>query len=125
MTTKTEGLHAGGFIASEANVTRSRATATVLSGQNLKAGEVVQDDGGGKLIAADGLLNTAGDVITEVIGVLYAPVDASAGDVVGAVYIARDAEVVDADITYPTESTAGGEKVATVASLALLGIIAR
>ena len=129
MATKTEPLHAGGFIASEANVTRSRETATVLSGQKLAAGEVVQKDGAGKLIAADGLLDTASDVQTEVAGVLFAAVDASAtganADVPGAVYIARDAEVVDADLTYPTESTAGGEKVATVASLAKLGIIAR
>ena len=125
MATKTEPLHAGGFIASEANGFRSRATATVLSGQNLKAGEVVQKDGADKLIAADGLLDTALDVQTEVAGVMFAAVDASAADVTGAVYIARDAEVVDADLTYPTETTSGGEKVATVASLAKLGIITR
>ena len=125
MVTKTEALHTGGFLASQANGTRSRETATVKSGENLKAGEIVQDDGAGKLIAADGLLNTANDVQTEVIGVLFAAIDASAADVENAVYVARDAEVVDADLTYPTESTAGGEKAATKASLAKLGIIAR
>lgn len=41
MTTKTELLHAGGFIISEANGNRSRDNATLLSGQNLKAGAVV------------------------------------------------------------------------------------
>ena len=129
MATKNEGLHAGAFIVSEANGQRSRETATVKKGEKLNAGHVVQDDGTGKLIAADGLLNTAGDLITEVKGVLHAPNDASAtgedADIIGATYIARDAEVVDADLTYPTESTAGGEKVATVASLLKLGIITR
>lgn len=125
MVTKTEALHTGGFLSSEANGTRSRETKTVKSGENLKAGEVVQDDGAGKLIAADGLLDTASDVLTEVIGVLHAAIDASAADVKNAVYIGRDAEVVDADITYPAESSAGGEKAATQASLAKLGIITR
>ncbi len=125
MATKTEVLHAGGFILSEANGTLSRETKTVKSGENLKAGEVVQDDGAGKLIAADGLLDTAGDVLTEVIGVLHAAIDASAADVKKAVYMARLCEVVDADITYPTESTAAGEKAATQASLAKLHVIAR
>ncbi len=124
MTTKTEPLHTGGFIVSEANGFRSRETATVLSGQTLVAGEVVQLSGT-KLIAASGSLDSADDVSTAVVGIMHAAVDASSADVDNAVYIARDAEVVDADLTYPDESTAGGEKVATVASLAALGIIAR
>ncbi len=124
MITKTETLHAGVFIASEANGERSRETATVKSGENLVVGEVVQLSGG-KLVAADGSLDSAGDVVTAVVGIMFDAVDASSADVTGAVYMARDCEVVDADITYPTESTAGGEKVATVASLAALGIIAR
>jgi hypothetical protein len=41
MTVKTEGQHAGEFLVSEANGTRSRAAITVLSGENLKAGHVV------------------------------------------------------------------------------------
>ena len=116
MSTLTETLHAGVFIASEANGERSREVATVKSGETLVVGEVVQLSGA-KLVAAD--------VVTAVVGIMFDAVDASSADVTGAVYIARDAEVVDADITYPTESTAGGEKVATVASLAALGIIAR
>jgi hypothetical protein len=120
----TETEHAGESIVSEANGKRSREVATVESGQVLVAGEVVQFSAG-KLIAADGLLNTAGDVITAVAGVMFDNVDASAGDVTEAVYIARDAEINDSETTYPTETTAGGEKVATVASLATLGIIAR
>ncbi len=120
----TESIHAGESVVSEANGKRSRETATVLSGQNLVAGEVVQLSGG-KLIAADGLLNTAGGVITEVVGVMFDNVDALLADVTEAVYMARDCEVNDSRTTYPTESTAAGEKAATVASLALLGIIPR
>lgn len=41
MTTLTETQHAGEFLVSEANKTRSRETVVVLSGQNLKAGHVV------------------------------------------------------------------------------------
>jgi len=41
MTTFTENLHAGNFIASEANGTRSRETVTILSGQDLRAGAVL------------------------------------------------------------------------------------
>lgn len=41
MTTLTEGQHAGEFLVSEDEGTLSRDTVTVLSGQNLKAGEVI------------------------------------------------------------------------------------
>lgn len=41
MTTLTESLHAGGFIASEANGFLSRKAITILSGQNLAAGAVL------------------------------------------------------------------------------------
>lgn len=129
MTTLSEGKHAGEFLVSEANNTRSRATGTVKSGENLVAGEVVQLDGNGKLVACDGVLDTAGDLVTAVAGIMYDNVDASASganaDVAGAVYIARDAEVNGGELTYPTESTAGGEEDATNESLKALGIIVR
>ncbi len=126
MATKTEPLHTGGFIASEANGERSRETGTVVSGQDLKAGEVVQLDSNGKLTAADGIPNSDDlELDTPVVGIMFAAIDATGGDIANAVYIARDAEVVDADITYPDESSPGSEKDQTVASLALLGIIAR
>ncbi|RWH32215.1 MAG: head decoration protein [Mesorhizobium sp.] len=97
--------------------------ATVASGQVLKAGEVVQLEGG-KLIAATGLLS--GDaLVTDVIGVMFEAVDASGGDVANCTYIARSAELKDGLLTYPAESTAGGEKAATVASLKKLGIAPR
>ncbi|PBB77901.1 hypothetical protein CK218_27755 [Mesorhizobium sp. WSM3879] len=97
--------------------------ATVASGQVLKAGEVVQLQGG-KLIAATGELS--GDVLaTDVAGVMFEAVDASGGDVANCTYIARSAELKDGYLTYPAESTAGGEKVATVASLKKLWIMPR
>ncbi|TIR70643.1 MAG: head decoration protein [Mesorhizobium sp.] len=90
--------------------------ATVASGQVLKAGEVVQLEGG-KLIAATGLLS--GDaLVTDVIGVMFEAVDASGGDVANCTYIARSAELKDGLLTYPAESTAGGEKAATPAQQA-------
>lgn len=129
MTTLTEGKHAGEFIVSEANNTRSRATGTVKSGENLVAGQVVELDGDGKLVALAGDLDTAGDLVVAAAGIMFDNVDASAtganADVAGAVYIARDAEVNGGELTYPTESTAGGEEAATNSSLADLGIIVR
>lgn len=120
----TEAYHTAAFILSEANGHRSRESGTVASGQTLNAGEIVQLSAG-KLIAANGALNTAGDVVTAVEGIVLAAVDASAADVDNVAYIARDAEVNDNLLTYPTETTLGGEKAATVASLADIGIIVR
>lgn len=124
MTTLTETRHAGHFIQSEANGSRARQKATVASGQNLVAGEVVMLSAG-KLVAHDGLLTTDGDVVTEAAGIMFDAVDASGGDVADSVYVAADAEVKDDALTYPAESTAGGEKAAVVASLAKLHIYPR
>lgn len=41
MTTFTESMHAGEFIVSEANGTRARETATLITGQDLEAGTVL------------------------------------------------------------------------------------
>lgn len=125
MTTLTEGKHAGEFIVSEANGHRSRATATVLSGQNLVAGQVVEQDANGKLKALSDALDTGGDLVSTPVGILYDNVDASDGDVAGAVYIARDAEVNGAELTYPDESSADGQESHTIVALATLGIIVR
>jgi hypothetical protein len=124
MTVLTETRHAGEYIKSEANGDRSRETGTVASGQDLAAGEVVMLSGG-ELVAHDGLLDTQGDVITPAVGIMFDAVDATGGAVTGAVYTARDSEVVAAALTFPTETTAGGEQAGVTASLATLGIIAR
>ena len=124
MTVFTEGRHAAEFILSEAAGNRSRDAAVVLATTVLVAGEVVMDNGAGKLIAHDGLLNTAGDVITPVAGIVIYPVANAATDTDVAL-LSRDAEVNQKLVTYPTESTAGGEQAGVNASLAALGIIAR
>lgn len=127
MGVKTEARHTAEFILSEGPGSISRESGTVLKGQKLTAGEVVQLSAG-KLIAADGLLNTAGDVLTEVEGIVIDAIDASATGEdadTAAAYIARLAEVNNNLLTYPTESTAGGEKAGVNASLAKLNIIAR
>jgi hypothetical protein len=124
MTTLTQNPRNAEFILSEAAGTRSRENGTLKSGENLDAGTVLQDDGSGKLVAFTGDTNTAGDLVTEAAGILINAVDATGGDQPCA-YIARDAEVKLDIMTYPAESTAGGEKADTIASLKLLGIITR
>lgn len=124
MTVFTEAAHTAEFILSEANGHRSRENGTLASGENLAAGTVLMDNGAGKLVEFDGATNTAGDLVTEAAGILLAATDASSADTEVA-YIARDAEVNLKLLTYPAESTAGGEEANTIASLKLLGIIAR
>lgn len=124
MTTVTESRHAGTHVAWEADPQISRETGTVASGQNLVAGQLVMFSGG-NLVAHDGTLNTAGDVVTEVEGIMWDAVDATDGAVAGAVYTKRLTVVKDDDLTYPTESTLGGEKAACLASMAANNIIAR
>jgi len=124
MTTLTMGERDEEFILSEANGQLSRSNATLKSGQNLKAGTLLKDDGIGKLIAATGSLNTAGDLVTPIAGILCRTTDATGGDVNVSI-IDQAAEVKDAFLTYPTESTAGGEKAASKESLRALGIKVR
>jgi hypothetical protein len=127
MTVFTEGRHTAEFILSEANGNRSRENGIVTSGQNLAAGAVVMLSAG-KLVIHNGTLDTGLDVVTAVAGILLESVNASSTGTnadTPAAYIARDAEVNGDLLTYPTESTAGGEEAACNASLALLGIIVR
>lgn len=123
MTTFTEGRHAAEFVLSEAPGARSRENGTVVSGQDLAAGTVVMDNGAGKLTAYTAGAVTDGGT-DEAAGILLYAADASDGDVEVS-YIARDAEVNQKLITFPAESTAGGEEANTIASLKLLGIICR
>lgn len=127
MTVFIEGRHAAEFILSEANGQRSRENGTVASGQKLAAGEVVMLSSG-KLVAHDGTLDSHGDVVTAAAGIMIYPVDASATGTntnTPAAYLARDAEVNGELLTFPDESTAGGEEAAVKASLKTLGIIVR
>lgn len=116
----TEGTHAGEFIVSEANGSRSRETATVTSGENLVAGAVVATVGG-KLVEFDDNGAGGAEIAT---GVLFDAVDASLADVVGAVVIVRDAEVNLSELQWGAGQLQA-DIDAGVAELATLGIIAR
>lgn len=121
MTTLTEGYHAGEFIVSEANGTRSREVVTIIEGQNLVAGAVLgQITTGGKYTELDPDAEDGSEVAAAV---LYDAVDATDGDTDG-VIIARDAEVNGAEITWPT-GISGPETTAATAELAAAGIIVR
>lgn len=121
MTTFTETPHAGAFIISEANGTRSRTTATLESGQDLLAGTVLGIvSGSGKYTQFD---QDGADGSESAAGILVYPIDATSADTACAAII-RDAEVDAAQLTWPSDIEAG-EKTTALAQLAALGIIAR
>ena len=112
MTTKTMAARAGGFLISEANGTRSRDNGTLALGQNLPAGTI---------------LAASGSYVTEwtddtAIGVLLEAVDASLAAKPCA-YIARDAEVVFANLSYSDETNVTADDAKS--ALKSLGIIPR
>ena len=122
MATSTEtAVYTAEFIASEANGTRSRETGTVLSGEVLSAGEIVQKNADDKWISVVGALDSDGLGGFDV-GVSFRAVDATAGDVTGAVFITRDAELVDALLTYPDAGSDATEVAAVKAALRDQGI---
>lgn len=121
MTTFTETGHAGGFIMSEANGHRSRENVTLVSGQVVKAGEVLGIiSAGGKYATYD---NQAGNGTETAKAVSINDADATDGDLEIAV-IRRDAEVNGNELVFsgaasPTDDAAG------VADLLAQGIIVR
>jgi len=122
MAVLTEGNHTGEFMVSEANGTRSKGTGTVLSGQELVVGELVGvETASGKYVAYDPADTITGS--STVAGVAYAEVDASAADVLNAVFVVRDAEVRGSDLTY--NEAVAGTITAEVAGLLALGLIVR
>ncbi len=122
MTTKNEGLHAGGFIVSEANGARSREQIVVVAGQTLSAGAVLGIvNASGKYAAYD---NGAADGTQAAVGILLEAVDAAAADQPG-VALVRDAEVNAAELDYSAGSSGGADITAAIADLLALGIIAR
>jgi hypothetical protein len=118
----TEGKHAGEFLVSKANGSRSVTTGTVVSGQNLEAGTVVG------VITASGKYAIydagASDGTESVAGILYDNVNATDGDIDGQVVYVRDAEVRESDLTYFDGATAGEITTANT-ELEALGIIVR
>jgi hypothetical protein len=120
--TLTMGPRAWEFLLSEAEGQRSRENGVLAEGQNLTAGTVLQLDGDGNLVAFTAALNTGGDIIDAAIGILGANVDATDADTPCA-YIARDAEVKLPYLTWPAETTGGGQKQGMVDGLYALGIV--
>jgi len=125
MTTLTEAYPAANFILSEAAGTRSRESAAIAVGQTLVVGEIVQDDGSGGLTTMTGTLDSAGDLVAQAKGIMVYPGASDSTETQTRTYIARDAEVNGNLLTFPTETSTGNERVLTIASLALLGIIVR
>ena len=120
MTELTEGRHAGEFIVSEANGSRSREHVTVVLGQTLNAGDVVgKITASGKYAIYD---DGAADGSEAAAGVLYAAVDASAADAAG-VIVARDAEVNASELGWNSQAQPAIDAGTT--DLAALGIISR
>lgn len=117
-TNLTEKRRRGFFIAHEANGTISRATGTLISGQDLEAGSVLG------LITASSkytILNPAAVDGSEVaVAILWDTVDASAGDKTGIVLIVRHAEVTQEALNYGVADA--GEIVTARAELLALVI---
>jgi hypothetical protein len=121
MATMTEARRTGEFIISEANGTISRDEVTIVSGQNLAVGTVVgKITASGKYTAYD---DDNADGSQTAAGILYAAVDATAGDKKG-VIIARHAEVDTSQLVFVGTNDAG-DITAGKADLAALAIILR
>lgn len=119
MAVLTEGRHAGEFLLSEANGTLSRDTIAVAAGENLEAGAVVERNGSGKAVAY------TGESDSDIAGVLFDAVDATDGEVAGAVIIARLAEVKESAISVENDDTPETIKAAAIVALKTLDIVAR
>lgn len=120
-TTKTEAKHAGHFIVSEANKTRSREVVTIAHGENLQAGAVVaKHPVSGKYFSYD---NDGTTTTRAAAGILFAAVNATAADVKGVV-IVRDAEVNGDELVFENSEDTG-DKEAAYADLKAVGIICR
>lgn len=127
MVTLTEGKYPNEFVASVGNGDISREAGTLAMGEKVVDGQLLRMTGG-KLYAVDpGDITTEG--LTDFEGIAVGDHDASAtgtnADIPGIPYIARLAEVIEANLTYPEESTEGGEKAACDAAMAARFIFPR
>jgi len=115
------GISTGSYLVSEANGYRSKATATLATGENLQAGSLVG------VITASGeyaRYNPANSDGTETVaGVLHQSVDATDG-AVDCVVVNKDAEVNGQVLTY--SDGADADAIATAnTELDALGIVVR
>lgn len=121
MTTLHETNHAGGFIVSEANGTRSRANIMLLAGAAYAAGAVLAR------ITSSGKFKNytpgASDGSQTASAILWDAVDATAADARG-VAVVRDAEINSSDLSWASGVDASEQSVA-IGSLANVGIVDR
>lgn len=118
---QTEQPHAAEFLGPEANGERGREEATLISGQDLKAGAVLgKITVGGKYTEHD---KDASDGSEVAVAVLFDAMDASGGDET-VVIVARDSIVTAASLQWPA-GYVQGDKDAAIAELKAVGIIAR
>lgn len=113
MRTFVEGQHPGEFIVSLANHSRSKEEGVLAAGQEILDGTPVNVNGESELVPATGAS----------VGILIGRyVLSTDDDPVRVAYVARDAEVKDELINWPTDT---GQAAAVRASLAALGIVFR
>lgn len=119
MVVKYEGRHAGHFIVSEANKTRSRERVTIAEGEVLEAGTVLAlHTTSGEYLQYQ---NDETSVSNAAKAILFDNVDATDGPV-DAIAIVRDAEVNGGELIWAdTEDT--GDRDAAIADLKAVGII--
>lgn len=119
----TEGKHKEEFLLSEGNGGISRESGTLASGQTLVDGQAVKDNGSGKLIAAAGTHDTAGDSTETILGIVSGNWSVSADTTVP--YIARLATVRTVAVTYHTGGADAVKKAAVKAALKAMFIVSR
>ncbi len=114
-----EGTHAGEFIISEANGSRSRESGTLTSGENLVAGAVLGIVAN-KYVEYD---NAASSGAETAVAILFDAVDATDDDA-DCVVLVRDAEVNASELIY--EATQDQASIdASIVDLLTVGIVGR
>lgn len=118
MASVTQGPAAEGFIASEANGSRSREAVTVDAEQTLVPGAALVLNATGKYEAFDAAVTASG------VAIACRGVTTGAGESAQVAAILRDAEVVQADVVFP-DGTLQADIDAFFSDLADNGVIAR
>ena len=117
-----ETTHAGGFILSEANGSRSRDIGTQAAEQTFLPGQVL-----GQLAADDTfvVLDPAGaDGSEAAAAIAYGASSTGTGETVEITLMKRDMEAIGGELVWP-EGISDPEKATAIAELAALGILVR
>ena len=122
MTVLTEKGHDAGFILSLASGNRSLESVALAASQTITAGAVlgkVTADGQHKVLAP-----SASNGTQAVAGIAYAGTTTVAGETPQITLIARDAEVNQHELVWPTGIT-DSQKTTAISELSALGILVR